>query len=212
VNCPRCHHGAVKIDDGFLCTGCRAVFVEVYRRVEPEPLVAAEGEAFTVIERIGPNIRSCAMLVILILFGALAWLKQTQQTAWLCWTASALGVAVVLAMFRERFARVVVQIAGGVLCIRRHPSFAGWSKRVSTSSIDGFWVRAVVDEEGVPYGAYRLMIDQRALKARSLLSLTRLEPAIFLAESLAALLGLHPDTRGHETHIVKRTATPPLPR
>jgi hypothetical protein len=212
VNCPRCHHGAIRIDDGFLCTGCRAAFVEVYRRVEPQPLVASQGDAFSVIERIGPNIRSCAMLVILTAFAVVAWLNQTPQTAWLFWTVSALTVAVALAMFRERFARVVVRVAGGTLCVRREPGFAGWSRRVSTSSIAGFWVRAVVDEEGIPYGAFRLMIDQRAHRARPLLSLTRLEPAIFLAESLAALLALRHDTRGAEAPSVKRAATRRLSR
>ena len=134
----------------------------------------------------------------MIMLGLTTWtFSGGRIVSWLSWVllATCLGAAYILV--RDHYGRTVVQVDGRDLIVTAKLGAVGKRVRIPTANIDGFWVRCQVDENG-PSSDFVLMIDQAGLRSRSLVQVTKLEPGIFLAETLAKDLGVPSDTRGSD--------------
>ena len=198
MNCPRCKHGARRLDDGYICGSCYAGFLEKGTSASGEKLVvSAERPAcFVARRRVDLGVPDLLRFAVLIAIGGLT-LRVASEARWLGIFFLTAVVLPVPAAIIDRFSRVILTAADDGLTIqetivRRHPV------RIARETIDGFWVRCERDGDRLT-GRYQLMIDQDGVRSLLLIGrVKRMKPLVRLSDDLAACVGVPSDTRGDD--------------
>jgi hypothetical protein len=201
MNCPRCKHGSAPVQDGFYCRNCRAGFLVKGAKVATQEIFEQLGHScrYELRRQQSPDLRVWAPVVIIILVLMVAWGNAVTggKTPWSFGVLlAALAILTGMRAVRDEFGRVILEVHGGMLLVTQTFTLTRRHVGIEIGSIDGFWVRAEVDEDGPP-GQYSLMIDQCGTRSVALLDgVTELAPLAVLAETISACIGVPSDTRG----------------